>query len=241
MQIVAIGGGEIADRETLPIDRFIVELSGRKSPKALFVPTASGDAPGYCETFEEVYGKELGCDTEHLLLASEPPGQEQIREMIMEADLVYVGGGNTLKMMKFWGELGVGQYLQEAGENGTVLSGLSAGGICWHEWGHSDSESFSEGSDWDYTRVEGLGFCKRIFCPHLDAEDRHEPFSEMIQQYGITGIACENGAAVWYDGPTARVKSAQEGASVHVYEAAHDRIYVTQFYDGEVLNLETSA
>jgi len=47
MNIVAIGGGMIGVGETLPIDRFIVELAGRKSPRLLFLPTASGDAPKY--------------------------------------------------------------------------------------------------------------------------------------------------------------------------------------------------
>ncbi len=240
MQIVAIGGGEIEERETLRLDRFIVELTGKRTPHALFIPTASDDAAGYCQTFDEVYGQKLGCETEHLLLVSEPPGQQQIKESIMAADLVYVGGGNTRKLMKTWREFGVGQYLHDAGQNGTVLSGLSAGAICWHEWGHSDSEAFSQESDWDYIRVKGLGFCGGIFCPHLDAEDRHEPFSRLIQEHDMTGIACDNGAAVWYDGATARGKSAQSGASAYVYEAAEGGVSVTQFEDGEVLDLESS-
>ena len=46
-KIVAIGGGELKDLETLEIDKRIVELTGKTRPKALFIPTASGDAVGY--------------------------------------------------------------------------------------------------------------------------------------------------------------------------------------------------
>ena len=52
--IVAIGGGELKDLETLPIDREIVRLARKKKPRVLFIPTASGDALGYCETFRTV-------------------------------------------------------------------------------------------------------------------------------------------------------------------------------------------
>ena len=56
-KIVAIGGGEIREMETSAIDKRIVELTGKTQPKALFIPTASGDAPGYIDTFERVYGR----------------------------------------------------------------------------------------------------------------------------------------------------------------------------------------
>ncbi|OMF88623.1 hypothetical protein BK146_24695 [Paenibacillus sp. FSL R7-0333] len=54
--IVAIGGGEISELETLAIDQTIVDLTNKKNPKALFIPTASMDAEGYCDSFQLVYG-----------------------------------------------------------------------------------------------------------------------------------------------------------------------------------------
>ncbi|MFB6240595.1 MAG: Type 1 glutamine amidotransferase-like domain-containing protein, partial [Gemmatimonadota bacterium] len=101
-RIVAVGGGEIAAHETLPIDRAIVSLAEAGTPRALFIPTASEDAEGYIETFHEVYGEELGCETDVLTLVEGNPTQEQIDEAIADADLVYVGGGNTRKMMRIW-------------------------------------------------------------------------------------------------------------------------------------------
>ncbi|MBS3071645.1 Type 1 glutamine amidotransferase-like domain-containing protein [Candidatus Pacearchaeota archaeon] len=46
-KLIAIGGGEIKDLDTFSIDKEIVKLTGKKHPKALFIPTASGDSEGY--------------------------------------------------------------------------------------------------------------------------------------------------------------------------------------------------
>jgi dipeptidase E len=238
MDIIAIGGGGIGDRETLPIDEFIVGLADRKSPKVLFVPTAGGDDQGYCNTFDEIYGKELGCRTEHLLLLNRHKDRNQIREMILGADIIYVGGGNTLRMMKLWRKLGVDRYIEKAGREGTILTGVSAGAICWHQWGHSDSQSFSRALEWSYTRVKGLGLCPGTFCPHLDKEQRHESFSEMIQKHGGFGIACDNNAAVWYrDGQEPLVKCSRKGATVHLYRREQGEVLVETFHCGEELEI----
>ncbi len=234
MRIVAIGGGEIRDKETLPLDRFIVALAGKRSAKALFVPTASGDAEGYCDTFDKIYGDELGCRTDHLLLLSRDKEPNCAKEKLLGADIIYVGGGSTLRMMKVWRRLGIDDLLKIAGQRGAVLAGLSAGAICWHEWGHSDSRSSFARTEWTFMRVRGLGFCRGTFCPHLDAENRHESFSEMMLRHGGFGIACDNNAAVWYrNGYQAMVKTAHKDAAIHLYKRRKGRILVESFHDGE--------
>lgn len=80
-RIVAIGGGEIKDGETLNIDKFIVSLSGKERPSLLFIPTASHDAEGYIETVKKVYG-ELGCDVKILCLTKENIEEDDIRDTI---------------------------------------------------------------------------------------------------------------------------------------------------------------
>ena len=62
--------------------------------------------------------------------------------MILDADIIYVGGGDTVRMMEKWKEYNVNSYLKEAYEKGVVLSGISAGSICWFEFGHSDCDCF---------------------------------------------------------------------------------------------------
>ena len=137
--IVAIGGGKIGTRETLPIDREIIRLSNKKNPKFLFIPTARSDSEIYWKRVRKYFGDFLKCKTEVLFLIKEKPSRKQIRSKISSADIIYVGGGNTLQMMRIWRRLGVDKLLIAAYEMGTVLAGISAGSICWFDSGHSDS------------------------------------------------------------------------------------------------------
>jgi dipeptidase E len=146
--IVAIGGGNIRTRATLPIDREIIRLAGKRNPKLLFIPTASSDSEEYWKHVQEYFGGFLKCRTDVLFLIKEHPSREEIRKKILSADIIYVGGGNTLLMMRVWRRLGVDRLLRSAYENGTVLSGISAGSICWFDSGHSDSMSFYNPRSW---------------------------------------------------------------------------------------------
>ena len=129
------------------------------------------DSEEYQENFEKLYGEELGLETDSLLLYSNP-SEKQIEEKIQSADIIYVSGGNTKRMIEKWHETGVDNLLREAYENGTLMSGLSAGAICWFEYGHSDSESYEKDGEWDFIKVEGLNIIEDIiFCPHYHSED----------------------------------------------------------------------
>jgi dipeptidase E len=170
--IVAIGGGQIRTRGTAPIDREIIRLSQKKNPRLLFIPTASSDSEKYWKNIQEYFGDFLKCETDVLFLIKEPPSPERIRSKILSADIIYVGGGNTLQMMRIWRRLGVDQLLVSAYENGTVLSGISAGAICWFDAGHSDSMSFYNPRKWQYIKVRGLGLVNGIHCPHYNGMTR---------------------------------------------------------------------
>lgn len=198
--IVAIGGGEIRTRGTAPIDREIIRLSNKKNPRLLFIPTASSDSEKYWTHVQEYFGKFLKCKTDVLFLIKEQPSNEQIRRKILGADIIYVGGGNTLLMMRLWRCLGVDKLLISAYENGTVLSGISAGSICWFDSGHSDSMSFYNPRKWKYINVRGLGLIHGIHCPHYNSMTRGIPrrkhFRDMIGRTGSLGIAIENNCAI---------------------------------------------
>ena len=198
--IVAIGGGEIRTRGTLAIDREIIRLSNKRRPKILFIPTASSDSPRYCRRFSDYFGGFLACKTDTLFLVNEQPSAQQIENKILSSDIVYVGGGNTLLMMRIWRRLGVDKVLTTAYEAGIVLSGISAGAICWFDSGHSDSMSFYNPQDWNYINVKGLGLIHAIHCPHYNGMTRGVPrrreFRQMIGRVGRTGIALENNCAI---------------------------------------------
>jgi dipeptidase E len=198
--IVAIGGGEIRTGGTTAIDREIIRLSHNKHPRILFIPTASSDSARYCSRFAGHFGDFLKCKTDVLRLAGAPPAAREIERKILSADIVYVGGGNTLYMMRIWRRLGVDKLLRAAYENEIVLAGISAGAICWFDSGHSDSMSFYDPGNWKYINVKGLGLVTGVHCPHYNGMTRGVPrrkaFREMIRKIGGTGIALDNNCAI---------------------------------------------
>jgi dipeptidase E len=222
--IVAIGGGEIRTRGTAAIDREIIRLSNKKHPKLLFIPTASSDSERYWKHIQEYFGGFLKCKTDVLFLIKEQPSKEHIRKKILAADIIYVGGGNTLMMMRLWRRLGVDRLLKAAYENGTVLSGISAGSICWFDSGHSDSMSFYNPREWKYINVKGLGLIDGIHCPHYNGRTRGVPrrkdFRDMIGKIGGVGIAIENNCAIEFiDGQIYKViRSKSHARAYKVYK-----------------------
>lgn len=201
MKIVAIGGGEIGrpgySIETEEIDREIIRLSGKQHPRVLFLPTASSDSQSYWETFKGYYGHKLRCQTDVLYLLNNTPTLQEIRQKILGSDIVYVGGGNTLKMLKAWRRLGVDRVLEEAAKKGVILSGLSAGAICWFKYGNSDSLKFGPKKTAKLIKIRGIGFLPSMACPHYDVEKTRRPsLRRMIRIGGGLSIALENCSAL---------------------------------------------
>ncbi len=214
--IVAIGGGELGQHETLPIDREIVRLTGLASPRALFIPTASGDAEGYRASFEAVYGGELGCRVDALCVARERMPYEEIERRILGADLIYVGGGNTLAMMRRWRLLGIDRALRLAWERGIVLAGLSAGANCWFRHATSDAPRFADPNDLTLLRVRGLGFLAATGSPHhLTEPHRRQGLIDVMRRTPGTGLAIDDWAALEVRADRYRVLRARQDAGIH--------------------------
>lgn len=189
--IVAIGGGEIGLGQTRPIDEYIVSLSDKLSPRLLFLPTASHDSPSYIRTVEQSF-RALGCQVDALGLWHTDASNEAIRRRILESDIVYVGGGDTDAMMSLWRERGVDLALREAWEKGVVLSGLSAGAICWFRRGLTDREvDGCVQPAW----CDGLGLIPYCVGPHYD-EPFWTAFDTFMAAADCPGIALENNVAL---------------------------------------------
>ncbi|MPM05800.1 hypothetical protein SDC9_52095 [bioreactor metagenome] len=194
--IFAIGGGEISNFETLDIDKKIVESVHKKIPKALFIPTASGEPQSYIDSFNYIYGEKLGCNTDVLLLLEGRTSNEEARKKIINTDIIYVGGGNTSMMLQVWENYGIDKSLKEAYKNGKILSGLSAGSICWFKSGLSDSQSFYNEDKWDYIVIEGINLINAMHCPHYNEDKIEEDFNQKILEYDEIGIAIDNNCAI---------------------------------------------
>jgi dipeptidase E len=215
--IIAIGGGNIKAGETLSIDRTIVEQANKNNPRLLFIPTASSDNADYINRIREHFSA-LQCSVDTLQLIAEKLSHQAMAQKIAAADIIYVGGGNTLRMMTLWRKLGVDTLLDKARAQGTVLSGLSAGSICWFDYGNSDSRKFKN-PEADFIRVTGLGFIKALNCPHYHKEvDRRGSVQEMTRKTRDIALALDDGVALHVKGDSYRIiRSLAEAHAYKVY------------------------
>lgn len=176
--LIAIGGGELRAKETLKIDAFIADVVkkrvGERRANALFIGTASHDSMPYYNTFHKTYTGELGLKTDCVLSVYGEMDDEKIKSKFEKADMIYVGGGDTVYMLNLWKEKGIDKLVLDAYNRGVVLCGLSAGAICWFENMYTDSESLDKSGKYDFAK--GLGLIKGCACPHYDTR-REEIFS----------------------------------------------------------------
>ncbi len=218
-KIIALGGGEIGRPgtkvETTAIDKEIIKLSEKKNPTFLFISTASSDSESYYEVIKKYFKGRLKCRTDVLYLIKEKKTQEELRKKILSADIIYVGGGNTLKMMKIWRKLGIDEILKEAYKNGIVLSGISAGAICWFKYGSSDSLKFTN-KNAPLIKVRGLGLIDCLFCPHYDMEkDRKFELKRITKNFSGISLALDNCVAIEVINDKYRILSSKKTAKAY--------------------------
>jgi len=219
MKIIAIGGGEIGrpgySIETTQIDKEIIRLTGKKNPRLLFIPTASSDSELYFETVKKYFGKKLGCKTDVLYLIKDKVTRKQIENKIYSSDIIYVGGGNTFKLMNVWRKMGVDKILMKAKEKDIVLSGVSAGAICWFKYGNSDSRKFKNPKA-SLIKVSGLNFIPILFCPHYDIEkDRKLDLKKMMKKTSGIAIAVDNCCSIEIVNDKYKIISSKSGAKAY--------------------------
>lgn len=167
-RIIAIGGGEIKDKTTLQIDEkiaaFAKERAGDRRANALFIPTASHDFMPYYNSFHKVYTGIFDIKTDVVLTVYREPDPERLKEKFLKADVIYVGGGDTVFMMEHWKKTGMLELIEEAYGRGVPIAGLSAGAICWFSDIYTDSLKTENGAQ--YAMFKGLNWIKGIISPH---------------------------------------------------------------------------
>ena len=169
--IVAIGGGELREKSTLKIDEYIVSLgkarAGERRANALFIPTASHDFMPYYNTFHKVYTGIFNVKTDVALTVFKEVDLEKLKGKFEKADIVYVGGGDTVFMMEEWKKSGLLPLLEDAYRRGVIIAGLSAGAICWFSDIYTDSLKTEDGVK--YAMFQGLSWINGIISPHYGA------------------------------------------------------------------------
>jgi len=180
------------------------------------VPTAGADSDYGIVRFYEIFARQA--TVTHLPLFRR---QGDVRDVLLEQDAIWVGGGNTLNMLAVWRLHGVDAALREAWVRGIPLGGVSAGSICWFESGVTDSYGP------DLKPITGcLGFLAGSNCPHYDGEDQRRPVYTRLVASGElpAGYACDDGAALLFRGTElAEVVAAQKSSCAYRVEREGDR------------------
>jgi dipeptidase E len=199
-RIVAIGG--VSDDALL--DYVLGIAPGRR---LLYVPTASNEDPARTVWwYERLRGR---AEMTPLQFFPWPPSD--LRELVLRQDIVLVPGGNTANAIAIWRTHGFDEILREAWESGTLLTGWSAGMICWFEHGLTDS--FGP----ELAPMECLGFLPGSACPHYDGEERRRPVYRRLVAEGFpAGVAADDDVGVRYDGTElAEIVTSRAGATAY--------------------------
>ena len=198
--IVAMGG--LTDETLL---EYVLGIAPGK--RLLYVPTAGMEDPARTVWwYERLHGR---AEMTHLHFSPWPPAH--LRELVLSQDIVLVTGGNTANALAIWRVHGFDRVLREAWERGIVLTGWSAGMICWFEHGVTDSFGPELGS------MECLGFLPGSACPHYDGEERRRPVYKQLLGAGLpAGLAADDDVALHFIGTElSEVVTSRSGATAY--------------------------
>jgi peptidase E len=134
---VRFGGRTMVTFEALA--RHAVELSGvhARRPRVMYVGTAIGDSESMASRMFDA-ARVAGFDLTALRLFS-MPNLEDVEGAVLEQDVVWVTGGSVANLLAVWRVHGLDAIFRRAWQAGVVLSGVSAGSICWYQGGTTDS------------------------------------------------------------------------------------------------------
>src|ERR1700678_935963 len=191
--VIAIGGRMlVSDGQVPPHMDYALRLTGRPDPRICMLNTAGGDDPRWAL---QMYDRFAGYPARVSHLALFPmPNVADPEDLLLSQDVIFVGGGSVANMLAVWRVHGLDQVMRAGWEAGIVLSGVSAGAICWFSGGTTDS--FGELRSF----TDGLGLLPGSYCPHYDSESRRRPFYRSLVGSGElpTGLACDDGAAAHF-------------------------------------------
>jgi peptidase E len=220
----------MAERHIVPMGGFTNEelldyvLGLARGRRLLYVPTAGReDASSTVLWYDRLRGR---AEMTHLHFFPWPP--VDLRDVALSSDVILVTGGNTANALAIWRVHGFDEILREAWEQGVLLTGWSAGMICWFE--HGVTDSFGP----ELAPMDCLGFLPGSACPHYDGEERRRPvYTQLVADGFPAGVAADDDVALHYVGTGLReVVTSREGATAYrVNPDGEERLDARLLYD----------
>jgi dipeptidase E len=180
------------------LDRYILSQATTDKPKICFIGTASGDNPSYIDRFYKFFGDQR-CIPTHLSLFKLPT--LDFEDYLFQNDIIYVGGGSTTNLMILWKYWGLNNVIEKAYNKGVILTGISAGSICWFKEGLSEViVNLQIPVEQRLVKVEGMGLINGSNCPHFDGESyRQSTYIDFIKRGKLTsGYAADDGIGLHF-------------------------------------------
>jgi peptidase E len=169
-------------------------VHGRR-PRLVYLGTAIGDADHFEARVHEA-ARVAGFDLTPLRLFA-MPNVDDMAGTVMGADVVWVMGGSVANLLALWRLHGLDEILRRAWESGIVLTGVSAGSICWFAGGVTDSFG-------PQLRpvTNGLGFLPYGNGVHYDSEEQRRPLIQQLVADGTlpTSYCTDDGVGVLFRG-----------------------------------------
>jgi dipeptidase E len=213
--IFAMGGGGFTMEPTNPLlDDFVLGLTHAKEPRVLFLPTASGDTTAQINAFQGRFADRM-CTPEHLSLFRLRDARRPLEEIVLDSDVIYVGGGSMRNLLAIWRAHELDRLLVEAWRRGAILAGLSAGAMCWFQAGVTRSSGPPEPH-------AGLGLLDGSLTVHADGEPERLPVWLSAVRDGTLpgGWALDDGVGLLFRGRhLVRVVSSRPGAGAQRVDA----------------------
>ena len=185
-----------------PRDPAFLEYALRLAPapglkRVCFIPTATGDSPSAIDAVSEVFAGREDVAFSVLTLFTQPSVPDVAAHLLAQ-DVLLVGGGSVVNLMAVWRAHGLAPVLRECWESGVVLAGWSAGSLCWHRGGPTDSFGDSLA-----VFADGLGLLPYSNGVHdsLDDQPRRRVYREYVASGELpAGYATEDGVGLHYIG-----------------------------------------
>ena len=173
---------------------YIIKLTKKPNPRICYLATASGDNPvNILSWYKECEGLSMQPFAQKVFINSVNE-THTFEETLLSMDAIVVGGGNTLNMMAIWRAQGIDTVLKKAYDRGIILSGGSAGSVCWFLDGISDSRPKN------LSIVQGLGFIPYSHCAHYHSQVLRKPLyqEDILSGKMQAGYAVDDSAAVLF-------------------------------------------
>lgn len=185
--ILATSGGYREGRngrrlDFAPLVHHAVELSGAhgRAPRICHLGTANGDQRWFNAELDDA-ARAAGFALSHLNLFP-MPSVDDAEAHLLDQDVVWVNGGSVANLLAVWRVHDLEPIMRRVWQAGVVLSGVSAGSICWHLGGTTDS--FGEQLR---PVTDGLGLLPYANGVHYDSEARRRPLVHRLVTEGQLG------------------------------------------------------